>query len=556
MMLPSVTAEEPTKIKFGLGIEIREIKDGDWYKASLPQVDITDKGKASLVVKDEIKGHPALLESVSDIVAKEEHMLKWAETDSLQTAVQRLLESVSDIVAKEEQMLKWAETDSLQTAVQRRMYIIAKYREMLLRKYLESRRNNFESGSTAIDLQVLDMHSDAHRLSLSKLLKLMREHKLEWTRPYSSKLFEGANVQCGAVISRSNPNMKSICWITKMTLISGSWTATEGPDMWIRECRTPISHKWGLLPQRIYVDNLAPICTFIEPVQDLDSRPPFCGRRGWTKFCTDVVQFSLFGRLLLVGMHKFCTDTVVVGPVVDIETDPTEFLGISRRHPDANPNFDSSSSSQSTNLNSTSSSSSSDSPMHFTADDIPLDEEITAVDIPLDVETPVAQISMSNAIFSSNDCTEEFSQLRATVDKISLEQVQSRFHVDELKAALSQKISNLETSFLTASVNQDIVVLAQTDVLRKEMQAQTDALSKELVDMPLNCLKSLRTSIGGMMPKRRKWRVAAEVHSLLTIKADLVVEVGANLQGKEVVDLIEEEENTSSRGFRYWLGGS
>ncbi|KZV22853.1 splicing factor 3B subunit 1-like [Dorcoceras hygrometricum] len=49
MMLPSVTAEEPTKIKFGLGIEIPGVKEGDWYKASLPQISITDKGKAPLV---------------------------------------------------------------------------------------------------------------------------------------------------------------------------------------------------------------------------------------------------------------------------------------------------------------------------------------------------------------------------------------------------------------------------------------------------------------------------------------------------------------------------
>ncbi|KZV16682.1 Exocyst complex subunit Sec15-like family protein [Dorcoceras hygrometricum] len=62
MMLPYTTFAEPTRIKFGLGIEIKEIKEikeGDWYKASLPQIDIADKGKAPLVEPDEIKGHPA-----------------------------------------------------------------------------------------------------------------------------------------------------------------------------------------------------------------------------------------------------------------------------------------------------------------------------------------------------------------------------------------------------------------------------------------------------------------------------------------------------------------
>ncbi|KZV46129.1 splicing factor 3B subunit 1-like [Dorcoceras hygrometricum] len=35
IMLPSLTAVEPTRIKFGLGIEIPGFNEGDWYKASL-----------------------------------------------------------------------------------------------------------------------------------------------------------------------------------------------------------------------------------------------------------------------------------------------------------------------------------------------------------------------------------------------------------------------------------------------------------------------------------------------------------------------------------------
>ncbi|KZV22378.1 splicing factor 3B subunit 1-like [Dorcoceras hygrometricum] len=59
MLLPSVTAAEITRIKFGLGIEIPGVNEGDSYKASLPQIATSDKGKAPLVAKDEIKGHPA-----------------------------------------------------------------------------------------------------------------------------------------------------------------------------------------------------------------------------------------------------------------------------------------------------------------------------------------------------------------------------------------------------------------------------------------------------------------------------------------------------------------
>ncbi|KZV56166.1 crooked neck-like protein 1 [Dorcoceras hygrometricum] len=35
MMLPSILAEEPTQIKFGRGIEIKEV---DWYKATIPRI--------------------------------------------------------------------------------------------------------------------------------------------------------------------------------------------------------------------------------------------------------------------------------------------------------------------------------------------------------------------------------------------------------------------------------------------------------------------------------------------------------------------------------------
>ncbi|KZV49970.1 splicing factor 3B subunit 1-like [Dorcoceras hygrometricum] len=58
VMLPSVTAAEITRIKFARSIEIREVHEGDWYKASLPQISTADKGKAPLV-EDTIKGHRA-----------------------------------------------------------------------------------------------------------------------------------------------------------------------------------------------------------------------------------------------------------------------------------------------------------------------------------------------------------------------------------------------------------------------------------------------------------------------------------------------------------------
>ncbi|KZV58371.1 oligopeptide transporter 3-like [Dorcoceras hygrometricum] len=127
---------------------------------------------------------------------------------------------LSDIAAKEEQILAWAETDSLQTA----------------------------SGTptTAIDLQVLAMLSDVHRSALKKLLEQMREHKLEWTRLIDSKLFEEDHIDRGAINARSNTNIRSICWIRFLVLIDGSWIAMEGPVMWeMKDQKAALSQDFG-----------------------------------------------------------------------------------------------------------------------------------------------------------------------------------------------------------------------------------------------------------------------------------------------------------------------
>ncbi|KZV32759.1 splicing factor 3B subunit 1-like [Dorcoceras hygrometricum] len=83
MMLPSLTAAEITRIKFGLGIEISGVNEGDWYKASLPRIATSDKGKAPLVAKDEIKGNPAR-EMFSLICADIDFLLQLREK-TLQT---------------------------------------------------------------------------------------------------------------------------------------------------------------------------------------------------------------------------------------------------------------------------------------------------------------------------------------------------------------------------------------------------------------------------------------------------------------------------------------
>ncbi|KZV34501.1 hypothetical protein F511_27303 [Dorcoceras hygrometricum] len=59
MMLLSVTADEITKIKSDLPVEMKEVNDQDWYYASLPKISATKKGKAPLEEADTVKGNPS-----------------------------------------------------------------------------------------------------------------------------------------------------------------------------------------------------------------------------------------------------------------------------------------------------------------------------------------------------------------------------------------------------------------------------------------------------------------------------------------------------------------
>ncbi|KZV30925.1 hypothetical protein F511_28875 [Dorcoceras hygrometricum] len=129
---------------------------------------------------DTVKGHPAremfqlicgdieflvqLREKVIDDVAK------FFNSFSLRRLA--VMKSVKDIAAKEEQVLTWAKTDSVQVALQRRLYIDAKYRELLLRKFLEAHRANFSFSQpwSSMVLQIIDLLSAAHSTSVKNLL--------------------------------------------------------------------------------------------------------------------------------------------------------------------------------------------------------------------------------------------------------------------------------------------------------------------------------------------------------------------------------------------------
>ncbi|KZV26996.1 zinc knuckle family protein [Dorcoceras hygrometricum] len=269
MMLPSVMAEEPTKIEFGHGIQIKEV---DRYEATFTKIDTMDKGKAPLV--EEIKGNPA----------KERFTLISGDIE--------FLVQIRDAVIEE--IVSFFNSFSIRGLAA----LNKKYREMLIHKFLEARRINFESGTPtfAIDLQVLDSLSDAHRLALIKfLMEKLRQHKLEWTRTSSSNLFGGDVDQSRGIHGQFYPNFTSTSWVRSLIFYDGSWQVVQGAyQKPVRLAMPSTSIQRKQLPQTPFVDAFAPIY---------------------------VVQFSLFGHLQPVGStYNTCRDIVVIDTVLSSKT--------------------------------------------------------------------------------------------------------------------------------------------------------------------------------------------------------------------------------------------
>ncbi|KZV26577.1 hypothetical protein F511_07542 [Dorcoceras hygrometricum] len=207
VLLPSAVLEF-TKTILGKDIKIPGFDERTWYLASLPQIPVDDKGKEPLMEKDPVKGN----------LVKEQFLLILADIECLV----QLREKVID------------EAESTGVALQRRKYILLKYRELLIRKFLEARQMNFAPGvgSSGVDLKILDWLTDLHLFVLEELKDQSLAHGLRWEKTCCSKLFEGRTRDRGAVIARSNTNTKSSCWIRTMLRVDGTWAIEPCADYW------------------------------------------------------------------------------------------------------------------------------------------------------------------------------------------------------------------------------------------------------------------------------------------------------------------------------------
>ncbi|KZV36706.1 hypothetical protein F511_39739 [Dorcoceras hygrometricum] len=240
--LPSAGVEV-MKITLGKSIKIPGVDEMTWYMASLPQIPVDDKGKKPLLEKDPVKGNPVeeqfwlIVVDIDMLVQLREQIIDEVTKFFYSFSLKRLsnLKIDDSYFAKEELVLSWAEAESTGVALQRRMYILLKYREMLIRKFLEARKLNFApgDGSSATDLKILYCLSDLHLFVLEELKEQSLVHGLRWDKTCCSKIFEGRNRDRGAVIARSNTNTKSSYWIRTMLRVDGTWgedSSSRGPQ--------------------------------------------------------------------------------------------------------------------------------------------------------------------------------------------------------------------------------------------------------------------------------------------------------------------------------------
>ncbi|KZV28040.1 hypothetical protein F511_31835 [Dorcoceras hygrometricum] len=301
---------EITKITMGKEIKISCVDERTWHLASLPQIKVDDKGKEPLKQKDPIKGRPHL-EHYSLICADIDLLVKLRaqvidEFDQLfnSFSLKKLATiNIEDMTKKEEQVHYWREAESTRAALQRKGYILLKYREVLVRKFLESWKQNFVPGdrSSATDLKVIAMLSDLHLFVLDDLKEQTIAHGLTWTKTCCSKIFEGHTRDRGAVIARNNTSTPSKCWIRTMIRVGGVWAVEPCADHWVKIPRPVVLNE--VSRQCSYVDTLPTVIA--QPVFSVAPRQPTVLALRISQFCTVFLDYSLFSSLPTADIRSF-----------------------------------------------------------------------------------------------------------------------------------------------------------------------------------------------------------------------------------------------------------
>ncbi|KZV34134.1 hypothetical protein F511_19224 [Dorcoceras hygrometricum] len=424
---------------------------------------------------------------------------------------------------KEALVLSWVEAESTGVALQRKMYILLKYKEVLVRKFLESWTQNFvpRDGTSAVDLKVIHLLSYLHSFILEELQQQTVAHGLQWNKTCCSQLFEGRSRTPSAA---------------------------------------PATTNFAVSRQRSYDDTLPSVSAFLKLM-----------KKRWGDVCLEVAEFCVSRRLLPVGSINFCRAQSAVEPVgCFVLHQPTvfalcfsqfctvffEYSLFSRFSSEDITSFVAFISSERTNLRSvqittpsavaprvpilldqrSSSTSSSDESMHFDDQDTATAFSLPATTLP---SLPAVTTELSNSlddlrIFLSERFDNQAEAIRQIDDAQS--DVLSRLHTikRDILSALMQQEEALRNLINTARQDGRTLDDAQTlrfNEFRKVVLAQSVSATADMLDVrkDIKALDAKVTSLDELVAATRNdlLEFRAQAQQTLNIVTDQLSELVA-----------------------------
>ncbi|KZV45049.1 dystroglycan-like [Dorcoceras hygrometricum] len=216
-------------------------------------------------------------------------------------------------------------TNTLAIAVRRQLYVLTKYRELLLRTVLESYQRYLTPALpwNAMAVQVANLLSVAHSNSIEELKAQQQDLNIELVQSHSSlpamDYIDSGDVRLAHFYSIAN----SSCWVRPVLLIDGVWTPVQGPEFWSSSCNLSLFLDNLQMPGPAIQEIFVPHISFIAPDQYWATVPWLMRIWRWTKVCEEIVQFNVAGGLRPVR-KDVCHEITVSN--LGVERIPANFL--------------------------------------------------------------------------------------------------------------------------------------------------------------------------------------------------------------------------------------
>ncbi|KZV58784.1 hypothetical protein F511_24698 [Dorcoceras hygrometricum] len=292
-----------------------------------------EKGKAKLGEDDQVTDNAArkfcalICRDVEVLVQVRDHLMQAVVDFFASFSLNSMpsMDSLKELKEKERLMMAWAETNTLAIAVRRQLYVLAKYRELLLRTVLEYYQIYLTSALpwNAMAVQVANLLSVAHSNSIEELKAQQQELNIELVQSHSSLPAMDYTDSGGVRLAHFYSIANSRCWVRPVILIDGVWTPIQGPEFWSNSCNLSLFLDNLQMPRPAIQKLFIPLNSFIAPDQYWATVPCLMRIWHWTKVCEEVVAFNLSGGLRPVRKDASYANTV---HNLGVERIPANFL--------------------------------------------------------------------------------------------------------------------------------------------------------------------------------------------------------------------------------------